>query len=301
MNFNKNDIEFYLLTKEYDALTKEELLIVNEAVESKEEYQSLKQLLLVMEEAPVEVELVPAPEVKEKLVAAFEKARWGTEVNVSTEPKVVPIREDNNKKKGGFFWLSIAASLTLLIGLFFYRETLFMPKNNQLAMIEVEEGEQVEIEQPKNKIENLEKVVEELEVEIINETEDFSTNIENTKQETLNSKMLNVTSENEAKRIVQKNSETFKWTNEVEEELSENLSYDEVTTGLANSMDKEIDNISKVSESSAESSFFIADDEDIAFSDSNLSSNTAKDVSLVSESVSLKDDKDLIGLLYTAL
>lgn len=297
MNFNKNDIEFYLLTKEYDALTKEELTIVNEAVDSKEEYQSLKQLLLVMDEAPAEVELEPAPEIKEKLVASFEKARWGTEVGIVTESKIIPLKEENNNKKGGFLWISIAASLTLLIGLFLNREALFMPENNQLALAETKEVK--EIEQPKKGIDKSEK--EDFKVETINDN-NLVVEIEEPSADAVSTELLNVPSAGDAKRIINNNAESYKWTNEVEEELEDDFLAEEVAedVDLSSFISKDVKS-NQLAESTVELEPNVTMSKSVAFSDESFSSNTEKDFSSVSESVSLKDDKDLIDLLYTAL
>lgn len=299
MNFNKNDIEFYLLTKEYDSLSKEELAIVSEAVESKEEYLSLKQLLLVMEEAPADVELTPNPEIKGELITAFEKARWGTEVEMATEAKIVPLTEENNQKKRSFFWISIAASLTLLIGLFLNRETLFLPESNQLALVATEEVK--EAEQPKNIIEKVETITEKLDTVIINEVDDLVLENEEIEPKIVNSKMLNVTSDDDTKRLTQNNSSTFAWSTAVEEETADDFSGDEVIMELANVADNEIVNKDKLVAGSMESAAAVNAEESISFSDVKLSSETEKDLSLVNESISLKDDKDLIDLLYTAL
>lgn len=297
MNFNKNDIEFYLLTKEYDALTKEELTIVNEAVDSKEEYQSLKQLLLVMDEAPSEVELEPAPEIKEKLVTAFEKARWGTEVGIVSESKIIPLKKEKNKKKGGFLWISIAASLTLLIGLFLNREALFMPKNTQLALAETKDVK--EIEQPKKGIDKSEK--EDFKVETINDN-NLVVEIEESSTEAASTELLNVPSTGDAKRIINNNAGSYKWSNEVEEELVDDFLDEEVAedVDLASFISKDVKS-NQLTESTVELEPNVTMSKSVAFSDESFSSNTEKDFSSVSESVSLKDDKDLIGLLYTAL
>lgn len=300
MNFNKNDIEFYLLTKEYDALTKEELTIVSEAVNSKEEYQSLKQLLLVMDEAPAELELEPAPEIKEKLITSFEKARWGTEVGIVSESKVIPLKKEKNKKRGGFLWISIAASLTLLIGLFLNREALFMPENNQLALVETKEVK--EVEQPKNGIDKSEKETESLKVETINESNNLVVEIEESSAEAVSTELLNVPSTGDAKRIINNNAASYKWSNEVEEELVDDFLDEEVAedVDLASLINKDVRS-NQLAESSVEPEFNISKNENLAFSDANFSSNTEKGSSSVNESVSLKDDKDLIDLLYTAL
>lgn len=136
MKFNKNDIEYYLLTKEYSTLSTKELGFVKEVIPTEEEYNSMRQLVLAMEEFSLEEELIPRPEIKKHLVTVFEKARFEKGINTKKETKIVPIQKEKETKKRGIFWFSIAASIILLVGLFFYREYLFLPENDQLAMLD---------------------------------------------------------------------------------------------------------------------------------------------------------------------
>lgn len=285
MNFNKNDIEFYLLTKDYEALTPEEFAIVSEGVKSKEDYLVLKQLLLAMEEAPADIELTPNPELKDRLVADFEKARWNKGVG-ATKAKVVPLqKEESKKKKGGLFWISIAASITLVIGIYYNREVLFVSTDDQLAFVDTtkssnsKKGQQnttlIETENEEVFTDSVTPLQEQALVELITENELSRLRKENRKEERR---------EERARLKAEKEGDFISYSDDSEMDLAE------VMTSSAEQ--------AKMAKPDAITSYAAEKEEEVLL-DERLA--IKKERTTVSQSVSLQNDKELIGLLYTAL
>lgn len=294
MNFNENDIEYYLLTKEYASLSSKEMEFVKEAIPTEEEYNSMRQLLLAMEEVPLEDELIPNPEIKNSLVTAFEKARWEKGVGTKETAKVVSIHQENDNRKKGVFWFSIAASIVLLIGLFLNREYLFLPENNQLAMLD--EPKNVE-EKNKELSSNKENIAE---VDMDNETE---STIEYEENELLDN--------NEVAAIIEEDSESSSLKRE-----ETSLEYKTITSqpsagnqlALNEAIEKEISSegsfddsevIALADEVAEEAGFANLSDKDL--SNVQVTSSIGKIEIDVVESKSLQGDKEMIDLFYTAL
>lgn len=295
MEFNKNDIEYYLLTKEYSSLTKEELIIVSEAVETEAEYDALRQLLLVMEEAPVEELLVPKPEVKESLIATFEKARWEKGVTTSTSAKVVDLKEDNGRKKNGFIWLSIAASLALLVGLFLTKDNFINDTDNQMAQLEQELVKQTneleEVGSVKEVTTNTSKVVE-------TEIEKKSDILEGNKEQ------IDEDVPNEIKDL-SRDEEVIDEFNDLiiieqfEKEASPNIGEVETESKITTTDKFASKKTNAISDMSMDKEMLA---ETVNLDDVTLTKDSYYgNASSISQSVSLKDDKELLSLLYTAL
>lgn len=303
MEFNKKDIEYYLLNKEYDALSTEELKIVGEGIPSKEEYSSMRQLLLVMEEAPLENELTPNAEIKDSLVAAFEKSRWEQGIGTKNETKIVPIHKEKENKRRGVFWFSIAASIVLLVGLFLNREFLFMPENNQLAMLEDDKSVEKELEKKEKElvIEDNELdfedsvVLKEANVELNESEEEVSADYKKVAEASkeplgLNKEKVSVeatpTNQPQSSRVIEQEGNGFA-KNEVAEknDLDADTFEDSEMLAIADEVSMELDDVN-IDKDSNSSKF--------------KASKDGKNVESY-ESVSLKEDKEMIDLFYTAL
>ncbi|MCT4580886.1 MAG: hypothetical protein N4A35_05655 [Flavobacteriales bacterium] len=298
MEFNKNDIEYYLLTKDYDNLSPDELKLVHEAITTKEEYDAMRQLLLVMEEAPVESELVPNPALKESLVAAFEKTRWEQGIETKNDVKVVPIQQEQERKNKGFFWFSIAASIALLIGVFVNRENLFMPEHKELAMLEedkVDAIKELEKEIHKEKSITVDENVNEEEAELERETVVVELAESGNKAPVIAEEP---SAKKEAPAFEFSTATSQGHTNQME---GDQLAVNEKSNTRAFDTDELAD-----AETVVVTKELAEELDDLAFSDQELSSVTVatqqdKKVVKAYKSQSLESDKEMIDLFYTAL
>lgn len=294
MNFNENDIEYYLLTKEYTSLSSKELEFVKEAIPTEEEYNSMRQLLLAMEEVPLEDELTPNPEIKDSLVTAFEKARWEKGVGTKEAAKVVSINQEKDNRKKGVFWFSIAASIVLLIGLFLNREYLFLPENNQLAMLD--EPKNVE-EKNKELSSNKENIAE---VDMDNETE---STIEYEENELLdNNEVATIIEEDSESSSINREETSLEYKTITSQPSAGNqLALNEVTEKeiIAEGSFDDSEVIAFADEVAEESGFANLSDKDLT--SMKVSTSAASSTIVTSESQSLEGDKEMIDLFYTAL
>ena len=146
-----------------------------------------------------------------------------------------------------------------------------------------------------------EKETESLKVETINEPKNLVVEIEESSTEAVSTELLNAPCTGD-ERIINNNAGSYKWSSEVEEELEDDFLAEEVAedVDLSSFISKDVKS-NQLAESTVELEPNVTMSKSVAFSDESFSSNTEKDFSSVSESVSLKDDKDLIDLLYTAL
>jgi len=133
MNLDKNDIEYILLHKTYSELTNEELRIVGEVLKTEEAYNEFRYLLQSI--AAEDDVLEPNPTIKEKLIKDFEKARWQKGVAMQTETKVIPIKENTDKRKY-LTWFAVVASVLLAITLWVNNSEV---ETKQLAVAELKE------------------------------------------------------------------------------------------------------------------------------------------------------------------
>jgi hypothetical protein len=307
MDFNKNDIEYYLLTKEYNSLTKQELAFVSDAVASEAEYNSLRQLLLVMEESPTEELIQPNPQIKDDLVTAFEKARWQRGAATDSTAKLVPIKEENKNNKNGLFWLSIAASLALLVGLYMSKDSFFNSADKQMAELKQE----VVKESEASKLEEIKKEKAETPIEDSEELEAFE--VENNTKEPPQASPNKL---QEKEVMTNKDNKKGAGQTPITEDLDllleeEDIIEETVIVGSANSksddyaFDQESRDEPSITFSSAELEL---DDEvmeaelaSVTLDDEVSKDKNSKLTTSVKESISLKGDKELIGLLYTAL
>lgn len=302
MDFNKNDIEFYLLTKDYDSLTKEELTFVKEAVETEEEYNSLRQLLLVMKEAPEEELLVPNPQIKENLVTAFEKARFQKGVTATTSTKLIDIKDEKKRKKSVFIWLSIAASIAILVGLFMRNNNLFNNESND-QMAELKQEELVELESENTKkqtpklIENLdaeEEIEEIVSEDNLSEPAVSIPEVTNKREKFISEDKNNVfLSKSKVKNDFGRSAEA-----EYEEVIGSN-SFGDLNSKLENSISNESTTSSAIVDMELADEVAVSAPYDL--DDNSYVNKKDKVSSPITKSVSLKEDKDMLSLLYTAL
>lgn len=302
MDFNKNDIEFYLLTKDYDSLTKEELTFVKEAVETEEEYNSLRQLLLVMKEAPEEELLVPNPQIKENLVTAFEKARFQKGVTATTSTKLIDIKDEKKRKKSVFIWLSIAASIAILVGLFMRNNNLFNNESND-QMAELNQEELVELESENTKkqtpklIENLdaeEEIEEIVSEDNLSEPAVSIPEVTNKREKFISEDKNNVfLSKSKVKNDFGRSAEA-----EYEEVIGSS-SFGDLNSKLENSISNESTTSTAIVDMELADEVAVSAPYDL--DDNSYVNKKDKVSSPITKSVSLKEDKDMLSLLYTAL
>ncbi len=287
MEFNKNDIEYYLVNKSFKELSEEELKIVQGAVANEAEYNELRNLLLVMQEVPSEELLMPDASIKQSLVAEFEKVN---------SAKVVPIKkEEKTKQRKGIFWLSIAASVALVIGLFLSKDALFPKNETQIAQLDSKDTPTQE--------EDFDLTREKTEVEEItaesNETEIVQNQKATDKDEAKQSSVL-VLSPSNIK--VKDKSVKFRPSSTSEgKSAASKFGFDTKSADDLLLIDLEMEE--EFIENEAREIYDVAEVSDF-YESSSGAVRLEEDNKLMNEittSVSLKDDEDLIDLLYTAL
>ena len=117
-NISKMDVEFYLLNREYNKLNSDELAIVNEHVESEQEFNEMKAVLMgVGNFFKAEKELEPNPAIKAALLKEFDKqkpagAYWLNGIFVSLFPN-----EKKIYQKPGIQLIGLAASVLLIVAI----------------------------------------------------------------------------------------------------------------------------------------------------------------------------------------
>ena len=123
-NISKMDVEFYLLNREYNELNSDELAIVNEHVESEQEFNEMKAVVMgVGNIFKEEKELAPNPAIKVALLKEFDKqqpagAYWLNGIFVSLFPK-----EKKLFQKPGMQLIGLAASVLLIVTIAFNGNT----------------------------------------------------------------------------------------------------------------------------------------------------------------------------------
>ena len=74
MNYSKEDIEYYLINKEYHELTADELGFISSEVKSEQEFNQLKKLMTSLIDNHVnETEIQPDPAIKLALMREFKE------------------------------------------------------------------------------------------------------------------------------------------------------------------------------------------------------------------------------------
>ena len=185
-NISKMDVEFYLLNREYNKLNSDELAIVNEHVESEQEFNEMKAVIMgVGNIFKEEKELAPNPAIKVALLKEFDKqqparAYWLNGIFVSLFPK-----EKRLFQKPGMQLIGLAASVLLIVTIAFNGNTDINNstlaqnegiKTSEEAVEEVSKLEREEVAEEKNlqekDIEPTTEVLEkDMEVATLNEVE----------------------------------------------------------------------------------------------------------------------------------
>lgn len=185
-NRSKMDVEFYLLNREYNELTPDELAVVYGHVESEQEFNEMKAALMgVGNFFKEERVLEPNPAIKSALLKEFDKQQlagsyWLNGIFVSLFPK-----EKKFFQKPGMQLIGLAASVLLIVTIAFNanddinNSTLAqnnVGKTEDKVVEELGKLEREEVDEEKNFTKNdlepiLEVLEKEMEVAILNEVE----------------------------------------------------------------------------------------------------------------------------------
>ena len=317
-NRSRMDVEFYLLNREYNELSSDELGIVNEHVDSEQEFNEMKAVVMgVGNFFKEDRELAPNPAIKAALLKEFDKhqparAYWLNGILVSLFPK-----EKKLFQKPGMQLIGLAASVLLIVTIAFNgnadinNSTLAQYKGFKAEKEVVEEVgklERDEANEEKSVVENFEPAVENLEKEI---TSLYEVEME-VKPETFENKVtpatfaLDVPMEN-VRADLHTTSDADYFSNE------NNLNTSEESFKNGISKNKEMDAvsddklvISAITPTTTEViEEFRLDDDERYFTDVVSAAVTSvpeeNSMDLPLNSRTLAEDADLIGILYTAM
>ncbi len=172
-HLTKDDIEYYLLNREYSELYGQEKIFVDEHVGSEQEFNEMKAMLHgVGDIFREEEELTPDPAIKANLMREFEKKKpaagyWLNGMLVAYFPK-----KEKFHKRPGVQLIGMAASVALMIGIFTQLNTdTTIDDQHQVVQEEtIEEPTVIPVEDKTNSIDEFnivnEKVVKEEEINI---------------------------------------------------------------------------------------------------------------------------------------
>jgi len=319
-NKSKMDVEFYLLNRDYNELTIDELAIVKEHVESEQEFNEMKAVVMglgnILKE---EKELEPNPAIKVALLKEFDKQQpagvyWLNGIFTSLFPK-----EKKLFQKPGMQLIGLAASVLLIVTIAFNGNTDM--NNSTLAQNEdfkteeeavegVSELGREEVDEEKSSLEkDFQPTVEALEMEIedatLNEVE-----IEE-KPESVENKVITTDFMYDAQPIESLDADLSVFSDADYRRNDSNLNESEVTFNNGISKDKEkgamSDDklvISAITPATAEvvEEFSMEDDEGYFTDDVGASFLTGDNsIDLPVNTRTLAEDSDLIGILYTAM
>jgi len=133
MNYTKEDIEFYLIHKEYHELSSDELGFISSEVKSENEFNQLKKLMVsLIDEKVNETDIQPDPAIKSVLMREFrEKSKinkvWYNSLLIQLFPK-----EKSIYRMPGVQLAGIAASLLLVLNIFILNDPI--KKDNHVAL-----------------------------------------------------------------------------------------------------------------------------------------------------------------------
>jgi len=331
-NITKIDVEFYLLNREYNELTTEEHAIVKEYVESEQEFNEMKAVLMGAGDFfNEEKELEPNPAIKAALLKEFDKqqpagAYWLNGIFVSLFPK-----EKKIYQKPGMQLIGLAASVLLVITIAFNgNNDLNNPtlaqneevKTEEETVKEVKELERKEVEAEKSFVEDafeapkdvLEKEVEldkldEIESEEV--TDDVATNASMTALFMYDAQPTeNVASDLSVAAATDQeldNRRDMNNSNESEGYIKKESSKDKgvvtvsddklvisATTIATSEIAEEINDVDVAD-------YFAEDETTITATGSVAPGMVGNSVDLPVASRTLAEDSDLIGILYTAM
>lgn len=321
-NRSKMDVEFYLLNRDYNELTIDELAIVKEHVESEQEFNEMKAVVMgVGNIFKEEKELEPNPAIKVALLKEFDKqqpagAYWLNGIFTSLFPK-----EKKLFQKPGMQLIGLAASVLLIVAIAFNGDTDMNNsilaqnedfKTEEEAVEEVSKIEREEVDEEKSSLEkDFQPTVEALEMEIevasLNEAD-----IEE-KPEAVENKVTTTTFIYDAQPIESVDADLSSVSdadyrrndnnlNESEESFNNGISKDKEKGAMSD--DKLV--ISAITPATAEvvEEFSMEDDEgyfteDVGVAGALVTENNSIDLPVNTRT--LAEDSDLIGILYTAM
>ena len=320
-NRSKMDVEFYLLNREYNELNSAELAIVSEHVESEQEFNEMKAVVMgVGNIFKEEKELAPNPAIKVALLKEFDKqqparAYWLNGIFVSLFPK-----EKKLFQKPGMQLIGLAASVLLIVTIAFNGNTDINNstlaqnegvKTAEEAVEEVSKLEREEVAEEKNLLEkDLEPTKEvlekDLEVATLNEVE-----IEE-KSETVENKGITKDFMYDAQPIesveadlsiaadldYRRNDNNL---NASEESFKKGVLKDKEKVAISD--DKLVISATTPATTEVVEEFSISDDEGYFSDDVSAGAIVTgnNSIDLPVNSRSLAEDSDLIGILYTAM
>ena len=316
-NRSKMDVEFYLLNREYNELSSDELAIVNEHVESEQEFNEMKAVVMgVGNFFKEEKELEPNPAIKAALLKEFDKqqparAYWLNGIFVSLFPK-----EKKLFQKPGMQLIGLAASVLLIVTITFNgnadinNSTLAQNegvKTEEETVQEVSELEREEVAEEMNLQENdLEPTVEVLEKEI--EVAPLNEIVIEERPETVENNLTTTDFMYDGQPIESVAADldylgNDNNLNEVEESFKKRSSKDKEKVAISD--DKLV--ISAITPATTEvvEEFSMSDDEGYFADDVSVAADAVitgnNSIDLPVNSRTLAEDSDLIGILYTAM
>ena len=320
-NISKMDVEFYLLNREYNKLNSDELAIVNEHVESEQEFNEMKAVVMgVGNIFKEEKELAPNPAIKVALLKEFDKqqparAYWLNGIFVSLFPK-----EKKLFQKPGMQLIGLAASVLLIVTIAFNGNTDMNNstlaqnedfKTEEEAVEEVSKIEREEVDEEKSSLEKdfqptVEALEMDLEVATLNEVE-----IEE-KSETVENKGITKDFMYDAQPIesveadlsiaadldYRRNDNNL---NASEESFKKGVLKDKEKVAISD--DKLVISATTPATTEVVEEFSMSDDEGYFSDDVSAGAIVTgnNSIDLPVNSRSLAEDSDLIGILYTAM
>ena len=320
-NRSKMDVEFYLLNREYNELNSAELAIVSEHVESEQEFNEMKAVVMgVGNIFKEEKELEPNPAIKVALLKEFDKqqparAYWLNGIFVSLFPK-----EKKLFQKPGMQLIGLAASVLLIVTIAFNGNTDInnstlaqneSVKTEEEAVEEVSKLEREEVAEEKNLLEkDLEPTKEvlekDLEVATLNEVEieEKSETVENkgiTKDFMYDAQPIESV---EADLSIAADLDYRRNDNNLhasEESFKKGVLKDKEKVAISD--DKLVISATTPATTEVVEEFSISDDEGYFSDDVSAGAIVTgnNSIDLPVNSRSLAEDSDLIGILYTAM
>ena len=320
-NRSKMDVEFYLLNRDYNELTIDELAIVKEHVESEQEFNEMKAVVMgVGNIFKEEKELEPNPAIKVALLKEFDKqqpagAYWLNGIFTSLFPK-----EKKLFQKPGMQLIGLAASVLLIVTIAFNGNTDMNNstlaqnedfKTEEEAVEEVSKIEREEVDEEKSSLEKdfqptVEALEMDLEVATLNEVE-----IEE-KSETVENKGITKDFMYDAQPIesveadlsiaadldYRRNDNNL---NASEESFKKGVLKDKEKVAISD--DKLVISATTPATTEVVEEFSMSDDEGYFSDDVSAGAIVTgnNSIDLPVNSRSLAEDSDLIGILYTAM
>ncbi len=304
MNYSKKDIEYYLINKDYTELSIQEKAFISNEIKSEEEYNNLKKLFSSFESNTISNNpLEPNPIIKTELINEFRQHNnqnkiWLNVVFTTLFPK--------NKKiisMPGVQLCGIAASLILILTI--YTNYEFSNSNSPISLNE-NQVEQLKNETNSDSMNNLALVDKTEPSNIINKV--LANNEKEEEINKINAPLKIPILEEETEFLVEFEEEERA---ELEVEIIELDEFIEYESGMSVDFNNSTEDLE----------FTINEEDDIlreseelvlsGFSEPSVSSNkdaipmttkrSNKEVIKTTISRSLKEDKELIGIFYTAL